>query len=117
MRATDAKEKFVNDFVAAWTKVMNADRFDLAVKPAQTGGWVRFGDHCRGGTTAERPRSGRGVCDGACHAREGGHPALTYAREVLDPRIRGDDKDGYFSPSTAPCASLSASGCGMAMTL
>ena len=24
------KEKFVNDFVAAWTKVMNADRFDLA---------------------------------------------------------------------------------------
>jgi catalase-peroxidase len=27
---TDSKEKFVNDFVAAWTKVMNADRFDLA---------------------------------------------------------------------------------------
>ncbi|WP_337269094.1 catalase/peroxidase HPI [Oryzifoliimicrobium ureilyticus] len=26
---SDAKEKFVNDFVAAWTKVMNADRFDL----------------------------------------------------------------------------------------
>src|SRR5689334_2358081 len=26
----DAKEKFVNDFVAAWNKVMNADRFDLA---------------------------------------------------------------------------------------
>jgi len=25
----DAKEKFVQDFVAAWTKVMNADRFDL----------------------------------------------------------------------------------------
>ena len=25
----DAKQKFVNDFVAAWTKVMNADRFDL----------------------------------------------------------------------------------------
>ncbi|MDJ0512419.1 MAG: catalase/peroxidase HPI [Methyloceanibacter sp.] len=25
----DASEKFVNDFVAAWTKVMNADRFDL----------------------------------------------------------------------------------------
>lgn len=25
----DAKEKFVVDFVAAWTKVMNADRFDL----------------------------------------------------------------------------------------
>ena len=25
----DHKEKFVNDFVAAWTKVMNLDRFDL----------------------------------------------------------------------------------------
>ena len=28
----DAKEKFVRDFVAAWTKVMNLDRFDIAVK-------------------------------------------------------------------------------------
>ncbi len=26
----DCQEKFVNDFVAAWTKVMNLDRFDLA---------------------------------------------------------------------------------------
>jgi catalase-peroxidase len=26
----DAKEKFVNDFVGAWTKVMNLDRFDIA---------------------------------------------------------------------------------------
>jgi catalase-peroxidase len=26
----DAKEKFVRDFVAAWTKVMNADRYDVA---------------------------------------------------------------------------------------
>ena len=26
----DSKEKFVRDFVAAWNKVMNADRFDLA---------------------------------------------------------------------------------------
>ncbi|MBY5347075.1 catalase/peroxidase HPI [Rhizobium leguminosarum] len=26
---SDAKQKFVKDFVAAWTKVMNADRFDL----------------------------------------------------------------------------------------
>ena len=25
----DAQEKLVHDFVAAWTKVMNADRFDL----------------------------------------------------------------------------------------
>ncbi|MDB5766742.1 MAG: katG [Collimonas fungivorans] len=28
--AVDAKEKFAKDFVAAWVKVMNADRFDLA---------------------------------------------------------------------------------------
>jgi catalase-peroxidase len=28
---SDAKEKFVKDFVAAWNKVMNADRFDLVV--------------------------------------------------------------------------------------
>jgi catalase-peroxidase len=28
--SNDAKEKFAKDFVAAWTKVMNADRFDLA---------------------------------------------------------------------------------------
>ncbi len=26
----DAKEKFVRDFVTAWNKVMNLDRFDLA---------------------------------------------------------------------------------------
>jgi len=28
--SADANEKFVTDFIAAWTKVMNADRFDLA---------------------------------------------------------------------------------------
>lgn len=28
--SADAQEKFVKDFVAAWSKVMNADRFDLA---------------------------------------------------------------------------------------
>ncbi len=26
----DKREKFVHDFVAAWSKVMNLDRFDLA---------------------------------------------------------------------------------------
>jgi catalase-peroxidase len=29
--SADAHEKFVEDFVAAWTKVMNLDRFDLRV--------------------------------------------------------------------------------------
>ncbi|HEX4381634.1 MAG TPA: catalase/peroxidase HPI [Myxococcales bacterium] len=28
--SSDSREKFVQDFVAAWTKVMNLDRFDLA---------------------------------------------------------------------------------------
>jgi len=28
--SSDAKVKFVKDFVAAWTKVMNLDRFELA---------------------------------------------------------------------------------------
>jgi catalase-peroxidase len=28
--SSDAQEKFVNDFVAAWTKVMNSDRYDLS---------------------------------------------------------------------------------------
>jgi len=27
---SDSQEKFVSDFVAAWNKVMNLDRFDLA---------------------------------------------------------------------------------------
>jgi catalase-peroxidase len=31
----DNQEKFVRDFAAAWTKVMNADRFDLPTRP----GW------------------------------------------------------------------------------
>jgi catalase-peroxidase len=33
--ADDAAEKFVQDFVSAWTKVMNADRFDLARKSSR----------------------------------------------------------------------------------
>jgi catalase-peroxidase len=28
--ANDSQQKFVHDFVAAWNKVMNLDRFDLA---------------------------------------------------------------------------------------
>jgi len=28
--SADAQKKFINDFVGAWTKVMNLDRFDLA---------------------------------------------------------------------------------------
>ena len=42
----DSKEKFVKDFVAAWTKVMNADRFDL--------GGARCASQC---SSKRRPRS------------------------------------------------------------
>ena len=28
--SADAQRKFVHDFVAAWVKVMNLDRFDIA---------------------------------------------------------------------------------------
>ena len=38
--ADDGKQKFLTDFVAAWTKVMNLDRFDVAtagkVRPANS---------------------------------------------------------------------------------
>jgi catalase-peroxidase len=33
--SADAEEKFVNDFAAVWTKVMNLDRFDLRATPTQ----------------------------------------------------------------------------------
>jgi catalase-peroxidase len=47
--SADAGDKFVRDFVKAWTKVMNADRFDLAAKSS---GWkeTSTGD---GGSVAE----------------------------------------------------------------
>jgi catalase-peroxidase len=28
--SNDSQEKFIRDFAAAWTKVMNLDRFDIA---------------------------------------------------------------------------------------
>jgi catalase-peroxidase len=34
--SADAKEKFVHDFVAAWNKVMNLDRYDLRMPKAQS---------------------------------------------------------------------------------
>ena len=27
----DSKDKFIKDFISAWNKVMNADRFDLEI--------------------------------------------------------------------------------------
>jgi catalase-peroxidase len=35
---SDSQEKFVKDFVAAWSKVMNLDRFDLARSRKKTPG-------------------------------------------------------------------------------
>ncbi|HJP68840.1 MAG TPA: catalase/peroxidase HPI [Sphingomicrobium sp.] len=39
--AADGRAKFVADFTKAWTKVMNADRFDLSAQPATTNDKVR----------------------------------------------------------------------------
>jgi catalase-peroxidase len=39
----DSKEKFVKDFVAAWNKVMNLDRFDLALHEAEIGDRIASG--------------------------------------------------------------------------
>ena len=36
----DAQDKFLSDFVAAWTKVMNLDRFDLKPEQRKNGGTV-----------------------------------------------------------------------------
>jgi catalase-peroxidase len=33
--SADSREKFVNDFVASWAKVMDLDRFDLAASPTK----------------------------------------------------------------------------------
>jgi catalase-peroxidase len=33
--ADDAKQKFVEDFAASWSKVMSLDRFDLEKRPAR----------------------------------------------------------------------------------
>jgi catalase-peroxidase len=35
--SSDGEAKFVHDFVAAWDKVMNLDRFDLRLQPARRG--------------------------------------------------------------------------------
>ena len=69
----DAKEKFVRDFVAAWDKVMNLDRFDLVAAVARATRFVtkpvaakrgrpsegrpRFAAHARTARTRSRTRS------------------------------------------------------------
>ena len=39
--AADANEKFLKDFVTAWTKVMDADRFDVSRRVAGSRADVR----------------------------------------------------------------------------
>jgi hypothetical protein len=51
----DNKEKFVQDFVAAWTKVMNADRFDLAPLLAPTCVRSKSGSNSRTDTISSGP--------------------------------------------------------------
>ena len=56
--ADDAREKFVRDFVAAWDKVMNLDRFELE-RLAAAGGTAHGGS--RAGTDTGYRRCGRGA--------------------------------------------------------
>ena len=49
----DAQEKFVLDFVAAWHKVMNLDRFDLVRAAARTNGSSRPTNGRRAATSGE----------------------------------------------------------------
>ena len=51
----DAKEKFVRDFVAAWDKVMNLDRFDLTADRLKGAG-----GRLRGGAAAGAQDAARG---------------------------------------------------------
>ena len=39
--SNDAKDKFVSDFVSAWNKVMNADRFDIQSNAIKNLGLLR----------------------------------------------------------------------------
>ncbi len=43
--SADGEEKFVHDFVAAWTKVMNLDRYDLKVTPKKGSQSVAVGQN------------------------------------------------------------------------
>lgn len=42
---SDSEEKFVNDFIAAWTKVMNLDRYDLIKAPRKASPSVAVGQN------------------------------------------------------------------------
>ena len=67
----DSKEKFVKDFVAAWTKVMNADRFDLAPSNDQLL------------TKCERPGNARPLCIcSAANAQYGRTVPCTVVRSI-----------------------------------
>ncbi len=81
----------MKDFVAAWTKVMNADRFDVAAQPAARRRVVSF----LLAKIKRRP----------------GIPGRFYRS------IRASGMIGRYA-STSPSRGRSAqSGCGMAMTL
>jgi catalase-peroxidase len=66
----DNQEKFVHDFVAAWTKVMNADRFDSAIHQHHRCRAAAFGSDRAADDTPELRdpgqslgRQGRSPCD------------------------------------------------------
>ena len=92
----DSKEKFVKDFVEAWTKVMNLDRFDLASRdePARDGGGVSriaSAGTAIAGETMTTGRAGRRLPRGSFH-EAAGRPARSLQRQIGRARAENPDR-------------------------
>ncbi len=90
--AADAPAKFVQDFVAAWTKVMNADRFDLRRPPARSAGAPPAARGARAGAALRAPtprsRSGSAARPRARPARRRGPPSARSRVATRSPARR-----------------------------
>ena len=84
--SSDAQEKFVRDFVAAWTKVMNLDRFDVVGRYSRAAAWP-YSAGCRATLKLwrrRRPVRWPASDDRSGHARPE-HPPLLILSAVRAP--------------------------------
>ena len=99
----DAQEKFVRDFVAAWDKVMNLDRFDLVARDAQVGlrrpAWRCLSDGSasrpltRPASRGRRPATGR-----RCLVRRPPSPRARRSAQAHSSQVRrGDLSRGFMN--------------------
>ncbi len=92
----DAAEKFVEDFVAAWNKAMNLDRFDLARSRPERGRELhRAGGCCKAGTAQ--------AALAASHLASG--PGLRYNKRVIPDKFHTlfwDTDLRAFDPAAHP---------------